>query len=81
MDGICVCDFGSRQDLRNVKIGIRGTRWANANRFVRKTNMQAFAIRCRINSHGFDAHFFAGANNSQGYFATIGDQDFLEQGV
>jgi hypothetical protein len=43
--------------------------------------MQALAIRCRINSHGFDAHFFAGANNSQGYFATIGDQDFLEQGV
>jgi hypothetical protein len=81
MDGIRVGDFGSCQNLGHVKVGIRGTRWANANRFVRETDMQAFAIRCRVNSDRFDAHFFASANNSQGNFATIGDKDFLEQGV
>jgi hypothetical protein len=43
--------------------------------------MQAFAIRCRVNSDRFDAHFFAGADNAKGDFASIGDEDFLEQGV
>jgi hypothetical protein len=31
-----------------------------------------------VDGNGFDAHLFAGAQNAQGNFATVGDQNFIE---
>ena len=37
--------------------------------------MQGIAIRLRVDGDGFQSHLFAGQNNSEGDFATIGDED------
>jgi hypothetical protein len=40
--------------------------------------VQTVAIGFRVNGHRFDTQILAGADNANGDFAAIGDQDFLE---
>ena len=50
----------------------------DANGFIGKTDMQGVAVGFRIDRHGLDAKFPAGAKDSKRNFAAIGDQDFSE---
>jgi hypothetical protein len=40
--------------------------------------VKAVAVGGRVYRHGFDAHFFAGANDTKCNFTAIGYQYFLE---
>ena len=41
-------------------------------------HMQRLAVGLRIDGHGFDTLLFAGANDTDGDFAAVGNQDFSE---
>jgi hypothetical protein len=41
--------------------------------------MHEILIRARVNSHGFYPQLLAGAQNTQGYFAAVGNNDFIKQ--
>jgi hypothetical protein len=40
--------------------------------------MHRVGVGSRMDCHGLDAQFLAGAQDAQGNFAAVGDQDFLE---
>ena len=78
MNGIDVGDLGRADHRRNVEIAARALCGTNANGFIGESHVQAVAIGLRVNGHGFDAKILAGANDANGDFASIGDQNFLE---
>ena len=47
--------------------------------FVRKRGVQGVAIRVRVDRNGSQLHLLAGADDANGDFAAIGDQDFSYQ--
>jgi hypothetical protein len=51
-------------------------RFAYADSLISKTHMQRFFVCLRIDGYGTYAKFPAGADNSEGYFATVGDKYF-----
>lgn len=42
--------------------------------------MEAVDVGLRVNGNRLDAQFLTGADNTEGDFATIGDQDFFKHG-
>jgi len=44
-------------------------------------NVHGIGIRLRINGDGTDVQFFASADDPNGDFTAIGDQDFFEHGL
>jgi hypothetical protein len=49
-------------------------RGAYAHGLIGKAHVQAFLIGSRVYCNGFDAHFFAGADYTQGNFSPVGYQ-------
>ena len=47
---------------------------------VGELDVQAVGVGFGVNRHAANAEFFAGANDADGDFATIGNEDFVEQG-
>jgi hypothetical protein len=43
--------------------------------------MQTVFISSAIHSHRADAHFLTGANDPQGYFASVCDEYFLKHAI
>ena len=78
MNGVCIGDLSSRDDMRDVEVGTGRRRISDANRFVGKTNMKAVRICRGVNSDSSYAHFPAGAYNAQGDFAPIGNENLME---
>ncbi len=67
-----------RQNGRHIQVRIaRGGR-ANAHGLIRQTHMHGIGISGGMNRHGFDPEFPAGAQDTQGDLATVGDKDFGE---
>ena len=67
------------QDLVDDEIGLRRRRGADVDGFIGHLDMQRIAIGVRINGDGADTHFAGGLDDPAGDFATVGDEDFLEQ--
>ena len=78
VDRLGVGDLGRRDDLRDVAIALRAGGGADADVFVGVAHVQAVAVGLAIDGDGADAHFATGANDPQGDFTTVGDEDFLE---
>jgi hypothetical protein len=78
MNGIDVRDFGGADHRRNIEITARTLGGPNADGFIGEPHVQAVAIGLRVNGHRLDAQILAGADDANGDFASIGDQDFLE---
>jgi hypothetical protein len=66
------------QDVRDIPLALRTIRRSDANRFVGKPDMQGMQICFRVNRDGLDPHLFAGLNDTQSNFSTIGNQYFLK---
>lgn len=79
MDGVGVGDFGGGNDIRDVQVRTAAGGRANTDRFISKANMQAFLIGGRVYSHGFDAHFPAGSDDTEGNLSSVGYEYFIEQ--
>ena len=73
MDGVHVGDFCRADYLRNVEITLAAARGPDADRFVGKAHMQRIAVRLGINRHGRNTQLFAGTDDPQGNFPSIGD--------
>ncbi len=80
MDGLGIGHFGRRDDGRNVQIALGGGRRADADRFVGQLDVLGLGVGLGMDGDGRDAQFAAGAQDAQGDFAAVGDQNFLEHG-
>ncbi len=78
MNGFGVGDFGGADHRWNVQIAARALGRADADGFVRKTRVEAVAVGFGIHGDGADAQILAGADDAQGDFAAVGDQNFFK---
>src|ERR1700678_1376317 len=78
MDGVRIGDLGRADYGRNVEIAAGTFRGTDTDGFVGKSDMQTVAIGFRIDGHGLNAQILAGTDDTNGDFAAIGDEDFLE---
>ncbi len=69
---------GGGQDRGDVQVAVLGLRRADADGLIGKAHGHGAGVRRRMDGDGADAHLSAGANDPQGDFSTVGDQDFLE---
>ena len=81
MNRVHVRDFRRADDAVNAQITFRRRRFADANGFVGQLHVHGIGIRLRINGHGADVQFLAGADDPNGDFAAIGDQNFFKHGL
>ena len=79
MDRICAADLGGRDDRRDRQIAVGGRRRADADRLIGKTHMHRVGVCGAVHGYGLDAEFLGCAQNPQGNFPAIGDQDFFNR--
>ena len=72
MDGVRIGDLCGCDDVGNLQVAFATGGGPDTNRFVRKTNVQAFFVGLRIDRYGLNAHFFTGSDDPQGNLPTIG---------
>ena len=70
--------FGDFENFVGAQIAFIRRRVADVKRFVSYPNVKRVFVDFGINGDGFDFHFAAGADDSNGDFAAIGDQNFVE---
>src|ERR1700733_7104968 len=78
MNGVGIGYLGRADHGRNVEIAARAFGGTDADGLVGKSHVQAVAVGLRIHSHRLDAQILAGTDDTNGDFAPIGDEDFLE---
>jgi hypothetical protein len=59
--------------LRDIQIAFAAAGRPDADGFIGKADVEGVTVRLGIDSDGRDAEFFAGANDPQGNFPTIGN--------
>ena len=77
MDADGICHFSRTDNSRDVQVTVRSTVGADTDRLVCQANMHEVSVDLGVDSHGFDAQLLAGAQDAQGNFAAICDQDFF----
>jgi len=81
MNGVDVGHFGGADDAVNPQITVRCRSLADANGLVGQLNVHGIGVRLRINGDGADVQFLASADDPNGDFTAIGDQDFFKHGL
>src|SRR5581483_2202897 len=79
MHGGCARDLAGGDDLRNVEVGLARRRRADADALVGKPDMHGVGVGGRVDRHGGDAQFLAGAQDAERDLAAVGDQDLIEK--
>ena len=79
MDGFGAGAFCGFKNAVDVEIRFGGGRGAYGIGFVGFQNVQCGTVEFRINCDRGNAEFVAGANEAHRNFATVRDQDFLEE--
>ena len=69
--------YEAAMDGRDIEVAVCGTVWANADRFVGKANVHQVAVYLGVYRNGFDAQLLARAENTQGDFTAVCDQNFF----
>ena len=72
--GHCCCT----DDGRNIEVGLRRLRRPDTDRFIGQTNMLQVPVYGGMHGNGLDAELAARPEDSQGYLAAIGNDDFVE---
>jgi hypothetical protein len=80
VDGLGVGDLGGRDDGRHVEVALRRGRRADANGLVGQSHVLGVGVGLGVDRDRLDAEFAAGAQDAQGDFPAVGDQDLLEHG-
>jgi len=78
VDGVRAADLGSRDDRRNRQIAVGRSRRADADRLIGEPHVHRVGIGGAVHGDGFDAEFLGRAQNPQGNFPAIGNQDFFD---
>ncbi len=79
VDGIDVGDFGGADDGGHVQIAARALGRADADGLVGEAHVGAVAVGLGIDGDGLDSQFLAGADDANGNFAPVGDEDLLKR--
>jgi hypothetical protein len=77
MDRAGVGDLGCGDDGRDVEVTQRTGPRADADGLVGHADMLEVAVGGRMHGHGPNAHRMTGAQDAQGDFAAVGDEDFV----
>src|SRR5665213_1130154 len=80
MNGDRVGDFRGADDGGHVQVAQRRGRRPDAYRFIGQQHVLETGVGGGVHGHGLDAQLAAGAQNAQGDFAAIGDDDFFQHG-
>ncbi len=80
MDRIRTGDFGSGNDPVGFQIGLLARSGPDADGVVRQLHVHRIHIGFGINSDGFHIEFAARADDAEGDFTAVGNQDTLEHG-
>jgi hypothetical protein len=75
--GIAMAAFGNMDDSRDIEIRFRKFGFADAVCLVGKRVVQAAFIDFGIDGHRTNAHAPCCADNADGYFATVGYEEFF----
>ena len=78
VDRVHVGNFRSRDDTGDLEIAFRAGAWADADGLISEMDVHRIDVRLRINGHRFDIKLFAGADDTEGDFTTVGDENFAE---
>ncbi len=81
VNGFGVGHLGRRDDGRHVEITQCRRRGADADGLVSQLDVLGFAVRLRVDHHGLDTQFTAGALDPQGDLAPVGNQYLFEHGA
>ena len=78
VDGVGVDDFGGRDDVGDVEIGVGGRRRADAHRLVGQAHVHGVGVGGRMDRDRLDPELVAGAVDAERDLAAVGDQQFLD---
>jgi hypothetical protein len=78
VNGGSASHFSGSDDGRDVQVGLRGRRRADADGFVCQTQVHQLFVGLGVNGDGLDAHLFAGTQNPQGDLTAVSDQNFFQ---
>ncbi len=78
MDRVGAGDLAGGEERRDVEVAVAGRRRADADALVGEADMHGVGVGGRMDGDGLDAEFLAGAQDAQGDFAAIGDEDLVE---
>ena len=80
MHRVGVGEVAGGDDRGHVEVALARVGRTDAHALVRESHMHRVVVRRRVDRHGRDPHFLAGAMNAKRDFAAVGDQDLLEHG-
>ena len=80
VDRIGIANLRSADDAVDFQIALGTYSRPDANGLVGELHMKAVNIGLRVNGNRLDTQFLTGADNTEGNFAAIGDQDFFKHG-
>ena len=78
MHGLYVSDFRCTDDAFDLEVAFERLRGPDAPRFVGKRQVVSAAVGFAVDRDGLNSHLAAGADDSQGNFAAIGNQNSLK---
>ena len=78
MNGIGVGHFRGTDNCRDVQVGLGGRGRADADCFIGQSYVHQIPIRLGINRHGANAQLLAGAQDTQGDFAAVGNDNLFQ---
>jgi hypothetical protein len=78
VDGVDVGDFRGADDPVGAQVAVGALGSADADGFVCELDVERLDVGLGVDGEGFDAQFAAGADNAQGDFAAVGDQNLLD---
>src|SRR5439155_17822624 len=81
MDSVHIGDFRGADNAVDPQITLACRRFANTNGLFGQLHVHRVDIRLRIDRDGPDIELLAGADDTNGNFPAVGDQDFFEHAL
>ena len=78
VDGLHAGNLGRRDDPGDVQVAVRAGGFADADGSVGQLKIRRAAVGLRIHGDDLHAQFLAGADDAEGDFAPVGDEDSLK---
>ena len=78
MDGVGAAGGGRRKNILKIEVAAVAGRIAHAHGLIGQLHVQGVAIGRAVNGHSGNAELLTGAQDSEGDFASVGDQQFAD---
>ena len=80
VDGIDVGDFGGADQAVDAEVALLGGTFTNTDGFIGHLDVHGVGVGLGVDGDGADVELLARADDADGDFAAVSDQDFLEHG-